>query len=163
MVYPVEARRKEPLMRTTIISVLAILLVVAGCSSSDPTASDEYLALEQELTVAEQQLAETEQELVQAEAQVVAVTAEQDTAAEAAASGDRYAAAARVQEEIMALLDDPGAFGSGAEVADLLATHATSDALMDDDVFGSVNYRNGFYNTLFVMADAEIDIYDSWL
>jgi hypothetical protein len=38
--------------------VAVLLLVMAGCSSSDPTASDEYAALEQELAQSEAQLAE---------------------------------------------------------------------------------------------------------
>ena len=64
----------------------------------------------------------------------------------------------------VALLDDPGGFGSEEEIADLLATHATSDAKMDDDVFGAVPYRTGFCNTLYSgLVDAEIDVYHSWV
>ena len=149
--------------RTIIVSVAVFALVGAGCSSSDPTASDEYQALEQELAAANQQLVETEQDLVQAEAEVVAITAERDALAQAAVPGDRYDNAARIQSELVAILDDPEAFGTEDEIADLLATHATPEALMDDDVFGAVNYRTGFYDTLYGMADAQIDVYDTWL
>ena len=149
---------------------VVLLLVLAGCSSSDPTASDEYAAIEQELAVADQQLAETERELVQAEDQlvqaedqVVAITAERDALAQATDSSDRHDNAARVLEGIRAILDDPEAFGTEDEIADLLATHATGDALMDDDVFGAVIWRDGFYNTLYGMADARVDVYDNWL
>ena len=66
--------------------------------------------------------------------------------------------------EIVAILDDPESFGTEQEVADLLATHATEDAVMDDEVFGAVNYRDGFYNTLYSDAmDAEIDVYETWM
>ena len=47
--------------------------------------------------------------------------------------------------EIRAILDDPEAFGTEDEIADLLATHAKGDALMDDDVFGAVGWRTGFF------------------
>lgn len=51
--------------------IAALLLLVAGCSSSDPTASDEYVALEQEL-------AQTNQALVETETQLAEVTSERD-------------------------------------------------------------------------------------
>jgi ketosteroid isomerase-like protein len=49
----------------------ALLLLVAGCSSNDPTTSDEYTALEQEL-------AQTNQALVEAGTQLAEVTTERD-------------------------------------------------------------------------------------
>jgi hypothetical protein len=118
------------------------MILAAGCST-DPTTSDEYLALEQELAAAQQQLV--------------------GALAQAAVPSDRYNNAARIQSELNAILDDPEAFGTEDEIADLLATHATPRALMDDDVFGAVNFRTGFYNTLYGMADAQIDTYDTWL
>jgi hypothetical protein len=72
----------------------------------------------------------------------------------------RHDAALATIDEITAILDDPGAFGTEEEVADLIATHAVPGALMDDAVFGAVDYRTGFYNTLYGGAmDAEIDVY----
>ena len=48
-------------MREKIILLTAVtLLLVAGCSSSDPTTSDEYAALEQDLAHANQTLADVE-------------------------------------------------------------------------------------------------------
>ncbi len=149
--------------RTVVASIAVLVLVAAGCSSSDPTTSDEYQALEQELALADQQLAETEQELADAEAQAVAISAERDALAQATDSSDRHDNAARGQAEIRAILDDPEAFGTEDEIADLLATHAKGDALMDDDVFGAVGWRTGFFNTLYGMADARVDTYDTWL
>ena len=80
-------------MRKKLIAiVIAVLLVVAGCSSSDPTASDEYAALEQELA--------------QSEAQVAEVTAERDALvaeAEAAAAASEDGMATAVPDDVAAL------------------------------------------------------------
>ncbi|MEA3511656.1 MAG: hypothetical protein U9R51_09495 [Actinomycetota bacterium] len=66
-------------MRERIVSIaFALLLLVAGCSSSDPTTSAEYAALEKELAQAEARL-----ELAQVEAQLVQVIAERDALAAA--------------------------------------------------------------------------------
>jgi hypothetical protein len=130
---------------------------VASCSS-DPTTSVEYQNLEQQLAGTEQQLAE--------------VTAERDALATQAASGPvavdaeqssvRYDKVRAHLDEIIALLDDPEVFGTEEEVADLIATHATPDALMDDAVFGAVDCRFGFYNTLYAGAiSARIDVHHS--
>jgi hypothetical protein len=137
---------------------VALVLLVVGCSSSDPTASDEYAALEQELV-------QTNQELAQAETQLAEVTAERDALAslEHQPSG-RHDKAVATLDGIVAILDDPAAFGAEEDVVDLIATHATADALMDDDVFGPANYRSGFYNTLYGGAiDAQIDVYHAWV
>jgi hypothetical protein len=126
------------------LAVLAGLLVgtvtIVGCSS-DPTASDEYAEIEQQL---------------------VLVTAEREALAEKDA--DRYENAARIHGEIIALLHNHEAVGTEEEIADLLANHATTGAELDDEVFGAVGYRAGFYNTLFAgTMDAEIDVYHDWL
>jgi hypothetical protein len=65
--------------RSTTVAV-ALLLLMAGCSSSDPTTSDEYAALEQEL-------AQTNEELAQTEVQLADITVERGVlAAEATAA-----------------------------------------------------------------------------
>ncbi len=60
---------------------------------------------------------------------------------------------------------DPGERSGPAEqtgeddVADLIATHAAPGAMMDDAVFGAVDYRTGFFNTLHGGAmDAHIEV-----
>lgn len=136
-------------MRRQVLVIVVGVLIATGCSTSDPTASEEYQALEHQLA--------------RAEAAVVAITAERDALSQTTVSGGRYDAALRVHNEIISVLDDPAAYGTEDEMADLLASHATPDALMDDDVFGAVDYRSGFYNTLFGMASAQIDVYDDWL
>ncbi len=90
------AGRKEGSMRKRIVpfAVALLLLVVAGCASSDPTTSDEYAALEQELVQSEAQLAE-----VVAERDVLAAEAE------AAAAVLQEADAAGVPDDVAALTD----------------------------------------------------------
>jgi hypothetical protein len=80
--------------RFTPIAV-ALLVLAAGCSSSDPTASDEYAAVEQELTQTEAELAE-----VTAERDAFAV----EVVADAAVLEEAIAAVA--PEKLAALVDD---------------------------------------------------------
>lgn len=69
-----------------------------------------------------------------------------------------------VNVAIRAVLDDPESYGTEDEVADLLATYATPSAQMDDDVFGAVNMRQAWYNTLYDSAmDSEIDVWHQWV
>ncbi len=80
--------------RVILFPVALLLLVTAGCSSSDPTASDEYAAIEQELA--------------QTDAQLVEMTAERDALAEeppAAAVASGETAGAVAPEELAALID----------------------------------------------------------
>ncbi len=89
--------------------VVVLLLLVAGCSSSDPTASDEYAALEQELA--------------QSEAQVAEVTAERDALvaeAEAAAAASADGMPTAVPDDVAALTvawGDAMSSGDGAVTA----------------------------------------------
>lgn len=134
--------------------LVALMLAVGGCGSGDPTASDEYLALETELVDAQAAL-------------VVATTPAEGgpTATEPwPDSENRRASAEAILAEITLILHDPEAYGSEEDIADLLASHATPEALMDDAVFGAVDYRTGFYNTLYSgLVDAKIDVYHSWV
>lgn len=76
-------------MRERIVPfAVALLLVIAACSSSDPTTSDEYGALEQELT--------------QAESQLTVVTTERDALAA------EVEAAAAVPDDVAALIEEWG-------------------------------------------------------
>jgi len=65
--------------RVTSIAVALLLLVVTACSS-DPTTSDDYEALEQEVAQANRELAQANRELAQAEGLLAGVTAERDAA-----------------------------------------------------------------------------------
>jgi len=77
------------------LAIAILLVVIAGCSSSDPTASDKYAALEQEL-------AKTETELAGVTAELDAQVTETATA-EAAAEESSDAPA---PDEIATLIDD---------------------------------------------------------
>ena len=79
------------------------------------------------------------------------------------AAAGRYDLVAAHKAEFEAILADTAAHGTPDEVADLLATYATEDAVMDDDVFGAVNYRDAWYNTLYGDATAQIDTIQQWM
>ncbi len=127
--------------RATIAIVIAVLLVGSGgCSQGDSSN-----AIEQQL---------------------VAVTAERDALLDAASSQrqERHDRALATLDEVNAILNDPEAFGSQEEIIDAIARHSTDTAVMDDDVFGAVDYRSAFYATLYEgSVDARIDAYDWWV
>ena len=136
------------------------LLVMAGCSSSNPTTSDEYAALEQEL-------AETNKEAAQIEDQLAEVTVERDALVEGVEStSTRHENAKANQETLLAIIKDPAAFGSEKEVLDILDEMATPDVASGDVAFGGVMtgiWRQGWRNTLFGGMDASIHTWTSWL
>lgn len=136
--------------KSSLISVLILGLVLAACSA-DPTTSEEYEELETELATVEQQLAD--------------MTAERDSLAVASEPSDtRYEKARAHMDLVMAILDDPAAYGSETEVIETLVEHYTLDAVMDDAVFGAVPIAQAWHNTLYGgTVDAEIDVYHSWL
>jgi outer membrane murein-binding lipoprotein Lpp len=134
-----------------VISVLAVLgLLLAGCAS-DPTASEEYQDLEQQLAKVEQILED--------------VTAERDAlAATSNEPSHRYEKALATQEAIEDILHNPESYGSEDEVIELLASYATEYAFMDDAALGAAPITNAWYYTLYEgTMDAEIDNYYRWL
>jgi hypothetical protein len=137
-------------MRRLIVLLAGLSLILAGCSS-DPTASEEYQELEQ-------QLADTSRELAD-------VTAERDAlAATASAPSERHDKALDNQEAVEDILHNPESYGSEEEVVELLATYATEDAVMDDAVFGAAPIMTAWRETLYGGAmDAEIENYYRWL
>ncbi len=146
--------------RVVPFTVALLLLVMAGCSSSDPTASDEYAALEQELTQANNETAQIEDQLVE-------ITAERDALAEGVEpTSTRYGNAKANQETLLAIIKDPAAFGTEQEVLDILDEMATPDVASGDLAFGGVMtgiWRQGWRNTLFGGMDASIHTWTSWL
>ncbi|MFW2380527.1 MAG: hypothetical protein ACN4GZ_02125 [Acidimicrobiales bacterium] len=99
------------------------------------------------------------------EDQLKEVTSERDALqAQVDASAERYEKTLGVKEAIRAVLDDPGAFGTEEEVADLLATYATPEALMVDDALGEARMRQAWYDTLYGKGlDAEIEVWHQWI
>ncbi|MDH3755740.1 MAG: hypothetical protein OEU32_17890 [Acidimicrobiia bacterium] len=99
------------------------------------------------------------------EQQLSEVTAERDALqAQLDRAAERYDKTAEVKAGVREILDNPEAFGSEDEVADLLAVYATEAAVMEDDVFGSVPMRQAWFRTLYSDAmDAEIEILHQWI
>ena len=133
-------------MRRAMIVMPLVLVLAAGACAADATGSDEYQALENELATVQAQLSN-------ATAELEAATAGRDsTNAEPASSSARHDAALQAVTTEKNILDDPESFGTEEEVVDLLATSATTDAVMDDDVFGAFPYRQAWHNTLYGKA-----------
>ncbi len=134
-----------------LMALLAVLGLILAACSSDPTASEEYQRLDQ-------QLADTEQSLAD-------VTAERDAlVATAGELTERYDKALATQQAVEGILNDPESYGSEDEVVELLASYATEDAVMDDAVFGAVPIKNAWYFTLYGgTMDSQIDNYYRWL
>ena len=145
-------------MKNLMIVTTLALALAAGACAADVTESDEYRALENELATVEQQLSDALGEAWAAQ------TNQNTTSAPRVSNSERHDAALEAVTELKEILDDPKSFGTEAEVVDLLASRATDDAVMDDDVFGAVSYRQAWHNTLYGGAfDAQIDIYDTWV
>lgn len=99
------------------------------------------------------------------ERRLAEVEAERD-ALEEQTFGDleRYRKTEAVKIAIREILDDPEAFGTQEEVAELLATYSTPGALMEDDAFGAVPMMEAWFNTLYLGAmDAEIEVWHQWI
>ncbi len=126
-------------MRKRIVPfVVALLLVTASCSSSDPTASDEYAALEQEL--------------VQSEAQLAEVTAERDeliVEAETAAAAPEATVASAIPDDVAALTEAFGdAINSGGGAVTELYTEEgfhlyNSKTIVHDDIASFLELPSG--------------------
>ncbi|WP_156165220.1 hypothetical protein [Demequina rhizosphaerae] len=98
------------------------------------------------------------------EAQLAEVTEQRDALqTELDAIDARYDKVDATRTAIEEILADTESFGTPDEVADLIASYATDDAVMDDDVFGAVGYRQAWYNTLYGGGDAEIETVQSWV
>jgi len=122
------------------ITLTTLMLVVVGCST-DPTTTDEYQTLEQQLADTQEQLADTAQELVQAQAQIAAVTAELDAAqVEPTAAQD-----VTLPAEAVAVLDGVSA-ALNAYDTEQMRTYLTDDYTFQS--YGDVN---------------EVDAYMEWI
>jgi hypothetical protein len=140
-----EHREKSTRWLATAVAVLvvAVLAISAWLILGDPSENPD-VALEQQLTE---------------------VTAERDALqAQIDQRSERHDKTVAVKAAVRDILDNPTAYGTEEEVADLLATYATSAAVMEDDVFGSVNMRDAWYRTLYSGAiDAEIEVSHQWI
>ena len=103
----------QPFTLRWLIPFTLVVLIVTGCSSSDPTASDEYQTLEQELA--------------QAESELALMTAERDALAEEGAAEAIAAVEANETAHNEAFL---------AKDLDALADTWTEDYIFVDETFG---------------------------
>jgi hypothetical protein len=171
--------------------VLTASLLTAACSS-DPIASDEYQALEQELAqvsadrdaavsdtkqlkldLAEvtedririaSELAQAHTDLDQVQSGLAEVSADREAmAAEIAVGERRYDKSLATQIALAEIIADPASFGTELQVLNLLMTYATAGAVMDDVAFGAVSMRDGWENTLFGGLDADLKTWKTWL
>lgn len=157
-------------MKRTIIATTAILvLIVAGCSSSDPTLSDEYGELERELADTEREVADTEQELTKAEALVIAISAERDALVQPATTDERHNKATATQDLLIAIIDDPSSFGREEEVLDLVDELAVPLAHYEDTAWPLMreiregDWRTSWRNTLFNDIPSTVTTWHTWL
>ncbi|MBE0688482.1 MAG: hypothetical protein IH585_21010 [Anaerolineaceae bacterium] len=130
------------------VITVALALLVAGCSSVDPTTSEEFQALESQLAAAQQQLADV----------IVERDALADEALTAAARHDKVLAN---QEKVAEIIANPDSFGTKEEVLDLLMTYTVPGAVCDDVAFGAVDMRSSWRNTIFGLA-ADIETWATW-
>ncbi|WP_296667820.1 hypothetical protein [Demequina sp.] len=97
-------------------------------------------------------------------AQVAEVTAERDALQQQVdTAAARHDKSAEVKAAVEALLAEPGSSIPPAELAAELASYATADAQMVDDVFGGVGMEQAWYNTLSGDLDATIDTIHQWI
>lgn len=80
-----------------------------------------------------------------------------------AADESRYEKTRAGQDAITQIIADPTAFGSEDQVLDLIMEHFTDDAVMDDDVYGTVPAREAWHNTLYGDLDTDINTWHRWL
>lgn len=128
-------------MKRVVGGLVALALVLGACGNGD--ASSDASEMAQELA---------------------AVTAERDALAKQIAADD--ARLAKTEATIAAVTDivaDPTSFGTQEEVLDLLMGHVTSEAVMDDDLYGAVPMRTAWRNTLYGGLDAKIHTWHRWV
>ena len=141
-------------MMKRVVPLAAALLLIAGCGSSDPTTSDEYTELEQELA--------------QTEALLTEVTAERDERISQAAATAREADESA--EIIAAVEANETAYIAAWQAQDLVALMETyaEDAVFVDETFG--DYLEGkarvkeMYKYVITFADPDgKDVYDRFV
>ena len=90
----------------------------------------------------------------------------QTVASDEEATTARYDNAQANQETLGAIIADPHAFGSEAEVLDLLDSMAVPDVVSGDLAFGGTMtgiWRTGWRNTLYGSDDMAVKTWRSWL
>ena len=86
--------------------------------------------------------------------------------AEQEATATRYEKAKANQEVLIAMIADPGPFGTEEEVLDLLDSMAVPDVVSGDLAFGGTAtgvWRTGWRNTLYGSDDMSLKTWRHWL
>jgi hypothetical protein len=95
---------------------------------------------------------------------LTAVTAERDALlAEKDAATTRHGKCQATNDEIIAIVADPDAYGTQSEVLDRLDALAAPGTIFGDEAFGETTWRSGWRNTLFGSLDATIHTWKDWL
>jgi steroid delta-isomerase-like uncharacterized protein len=142
-------------MRRTVLGcVVAITFVVVGCTSSDPTASDEYATIEQDLMEARTLLADVESALAE-------ITAERDALAAQVAAVETGIAQVEANEKahFEAIMAE--------DLEAMMATY-TDDAVFVDETFGDwvegTEALTRFNDVVLTMTDPDAtEILDSYV
>ena len=142
-------------MRRTVLGcVVAVTFVVVGCTSSDPTASDAYAAIEQDLIEAQALLADVESDLAE-------TTAERDALAAQVAAFETGIAQVEANEKahFEAIMAE--------DLEAMMATY-TDDAVFVDETFGDwvegTEALTRFNDVVLTMTDPEAtEILDSYV
>jgi outer membrane murein-binding lipoprotein Lpp len=141
--------------RRTVVRSLVVVVVVSGlvlgACSNDPTASEEYRELEQQVSDLQAELAD--------------VTGERDQLLAADEADEaRLATVTSFMELRNDVATDPSAYGTEAEVLDLLSEGAAPGAVMDDEAYGAIELREAWRRTLYGgNVDAVTTEWRSWV
>ena len=140
--------------RTALSCVLAVTFVAIGCTSSDPTASDEYAAIEQDLIETQALLAAVESDLAE-------TTAERDALAAQVAAVEAGIAQVEANEKahFEAIMAE--------DLEAMMATY-TDDAVFVDETFGDwvegTEALTRFNDVVLTMTDPDAtEILDSYV
>jgi hypothetical protein len=134
--------------------IFAILLVitfgVAACSS-DPTSSDEYQELADQLALSEQELS--------------AVSSQRDSLlADKERAERRFELSNETIDAVGEIVSDPSAFGTEDEVLELLSRYFAPGATTHDLAYGEIETIAGWRNTLFGgQVDAVTTEWHNWV
>jgi hypothetical protein len=142
-------------MRRTVLGcVVAVTFVVVGCTSSDPTAPDEYATIEQDLIEAQTLLADVESALAE-------TTAERDALAAQVAAVETGIAQVEANEKahFEAIMAE--------DLEAMMATY-TDDAVFVDETFGDwvegTEALTRFNDVVLTMTDPDAtEILDSYV
>ena len=148
--------------RLTIVLLAALTLPVSGCAT-DVAETDEFQTLNLELVQAQGELVDVTAERDQLESYVTELANSADGSC-AAAAALRHDKSQATLASIVAIIEDPDAYGTQEEVLHALDAFAAPGAYFTDKAFGgSVPWKPGWRNTLYGGLDATIRTWQRWI